>query len=438
MRDILRLKLSEALTNVPPALTRRDVRLPTVPGKALVIIGVRRSGKTTYLWQCLSEQMEAGTPRDALILLGLEDDRLTGLQAADLAWLVEEYFRQFPTRRGDPAVTFYLDEIQNVLGWEALARRLIDTEKVSLFLSGSSARLLSREVATSMRGRALEVMIQPFSFREVLRHAGAEPRAPWGLLPSHDRSDIVHRLRRYLVEGGFPEAQGIDERDRIALLRSYVDVVVLRDVIERHAVSNPIALRWMQRHLLANPAGQFSVQKFHDALRSQGVPVAKDTLHAYLGYLEDAFLIHTVSLHTASERKRMVNPRKAYPIDSGLIPVYERTGRPNFGHALEVVIFLELQRRGYDISYLRTKEGYEVDFYASAPAMRPLLIQASMDIYDPDTYDREIRALLSASKEYPNAKPLLLTLESTPPVEDLPLPLEWRWVGDWLLEEEMV
>lgn len=435
MREVLHLKLAEALTSPIPALTRRDVRLPAVPGKALVVIGVRRSGKTTFLWQCLGERLAAGTPRDALVLLGLEDDRLAGLQAADLAWLVEEYFRQYPMRRGDPAVTFCLDEIQNVLGWETLARRLIDTEKANLFLSGSSARLLSREVATSMRGRAMEVLIHPFSFREALRHAGAEPKSAWSQLPSRTRSDLDHRLRRYLVVGGFPEAQGIDDRDRVALLRSYVDVVVLRDVIERHAVSNPIALRWMQRHLLANPAGHFSVQKFHDALRSQGVPVAKDTLHSYLAHLEDAFLIRTVSLHTASERKRMVNPRKAYPVDPGLIAVYERSGRPNLGHALEVTVLLELERRGHDVSYLRTDEGYEVDFYASVPGMRPLLIQVCTDIYDPGTYEREVRALTSAAQEHRKAKPLLLTLESMPPAQPLPPPLEWRWVGDWLLGE---
>jgi len=97
------------------------------------------------------------------------------------------------------------------------------------------------------------------------------------------------------------------------LLRSYVDTALLRDVIERHAVSNPVALRWMVRHLLANPAGSFSVNKFYGDLRSQNIPVANDTLHAYLGHLEDAFLIRTVSMSSGSERQRMVNPRKAYP-----------------------------------------------------------------------------------------------------------------------------
>ena len=435
MRDLLRLKLAEAISTPAPGLTRRDVRLPKVPGKAMAIIGVRRCGKTTYLWQCLAERLAANTPREALPLLGLEDDRLAGLQVADLAWLVEEYFRDYPALRTDQRVTFFLDEIQTVPGWEKFIRRLIDTEKVNIFLTGSSARLLSREVATSMRGRALEVLIHPFSFREALRHAGAEPEAAWNKLPASSRSNLDHSLHRYLEVGGFPEAQGIDERDRTALLRSYVDVVVLRDVIERHSVSNPLPLRHMQRHLLGNPAGLFSVQKFYASLRSQGLAVGKDTLHAYLGFLEDAFLIRTVSLHTASERQRMVNPRKVYPVDPGLIPIYERSGRPNLGHALETVVLLELERRGYEVAYIRTSQGYEVDFLASAPDLPPLLVQVSADVHEPDTYEREVRALVAAAEEHPRAQALLLTLESTPPQPGLPAPLEWRWAGDWLLTE---
>ena len=163
----------------------------------------------------------------------------------------------------------------------------------------------------------MEVLVHPFSFGEALRHTGDDPPA---------RETIDHRLRRYLVEGGFPEAQGVEPQDRVALLTGYVDIVVLRDVIERHEVTNPLALRWMQRQLLANPGGRFSVQKQYDTLRSQGVRVGKDTLHAYLGYLEDAFLVRTVSLHSPSERRRMVHARKAYPVDPGLIELFATSG----------------------------------------------------------------------------------------------------------------
>ncbi|MBI4867378.1 MAG: ATP-binding protein [Candidatus Wallbacteria bacterium] len=433
---MLQQKLLEGLTVAPPRLTRRDLRLPAVPNKALAVIGVRRSGKTTFLWQCLAALLAEGTPREALLFLGLEDDRLVGLETSDLSWLVEEYFRLQPGLRDARPATFFLDEIQLVPGWEAFARRLIDTERVRLFLSGSSARLLSREVASSMRGRALEVLVHPFSFRESLRHGGKEPDRPWTRLPKAARSVLDAELRQYLVRGGFPEVLGVDDRDRSLLLRSYVDVVVLRDVIERHSVSNPLPLRWLQRHLLANPASPFSVQKFYDALRSQGIPVGKDTLHAYLGHLEDAFLIRTVSMRSASERQRMVNPRKAYPVDPGLIPLFERTGRSNLGHALETVVFLELERRGYEVDYVRTREGFEVDFLATASGRPTLLIQACVEVDEQPVWEREIRALEAAALLFPEAVPLLLTLESQPPRRPLPNGFDWLAAAGWLLDAE--
>jgi len=435
MRELLRRKITDSLTAPVPSLTRREARLPALPGNAMAVIGVRRSGKTSFLWQCLGDRLAAGVPREALLLLGLEDDRLAGMGIDELDWVMEEYFRMHPQLRDSGLVSFFLDEIQNVPGWEGFVRRIVDTEKVGVFLSGSSAKLLSREVATNMRGRALEVLIHPFSFLEALRHAGVLPDGPWNRLPKAGRSELDHRLRAYLVEGGFPEAQGAGEMDRAALLSSYVDVVVLRDVIERHDVSNPLALRWMQRHLLANPAGMFSVQKFYDALRSQGMPVSKDTLHAYLAHLEDTFLIRTVSVHTASERRRMVNPRKAYPVDPALIPLYERTGRSNLGHALETVVLLELERRGYEASYVKTSEGWEVDFLATATGRPPLLVQVCLDLENAQTREREVRALVRAAEEHSRATPILVTMDSTPPRTDFPSPVEWRPAAQWLLEE---
>jgi hypothetical protein len=242
-------------------------------------------------------------------------------------------------------------------------------------------------------------------------------------------------LRRYLSEGGFPEAQGATQRDRAALLTGYVDVVVLRDVIERHAVSNPLALRWIERQLLATPGGSFSVKKHYDTLRSQGVSVGKDTLHDYLGYLEDAFLVRTVAMHSASERQRMVNPRKAYPVDPGLIALFERSGRTHHGRALETAVMLELERRGWDIAYVRTPEGFEVDFLAHRAGDKPLLIQVCLESEGDETWERELRALDAAAVAHPDARPFLVTLDAVPPRRPLPRRLTWVPAARWLLEE---
>ena len=437
MNQVIRQKITDALTSPVPSHTRRDVYLPTIKGKVMAVIGMRRSGKTTFLWQCLSDRLKAGIPRDALLYFNFEDERLAEMTPRELQVVVEEFFSLHPGHRDTRQVTFFLDEIQVVPGWETFVRRLLDTEKVELFLSGSSARLLSREVATSMRGRAMEVLVHPFSLREVLRHRGAEPASPWMDLPKANRSQLENHFREYLAGGGFPESQGVPARDRASLLRTYVDVAVLRDVIDRHKVSNPAALRWLQRHLLGNPAGPFSIQKFFDTLKSQGLPVGKNTLHDYLAHLEDAFLVRTVSLHTASERQRMVNPRKAYPIDPGLISLYERTGRANLGHALETAVLLELERRGCVIDYVRTEEAHEVDFFARHPEGDATLIQVCSEVSEPGTYEREVRALVAAAAEYPGAIPLLLTFDTLPPRSPLPKPLCWQPAIAWLLGDPL-
>ena len=433
MRDLLQQLIADSLAAPPPPFTRRDAYLPAIPGKAIAVVGMRRSGKTTFLWQCLSDRLQAGAPRAALLYLNFEDERLAGMQATDLQWVVEDYYRLAPDLRDRQRVTFFFAEIQVVQGWESFARRLMDNEQADLFLTGSSARLLSREVATSMRGRAMEVLIHPFSFREALRHAGVEPVEPCSSWSKALRTEIDERLRAYLAAGGFPEAQGVPLRDRRDLLRSYVDVAILRDVIERHAVSNPLPLRWLQRHLLASPATLFSVQKFYDALRSQGIGIGKDTLHTFLGYLEDSFLVRIIALHSASERQRMVNPRKVYPVDPGLIPVYDRVGRLNLGAALETAVLIELERRGCEVAYVRTREGYEVDFLARDPAGEWSLLQVCADLADAATREREVRALLSATVDHPHAAPLLISLDAIPPQPELPAPLRWQPAAAWLL-----
>lgn len=427
-------KLNDSLVATIPRLTRREIRLPAVPGKALAVIGMRRSGKTCFLSQCMADLLDAGAPRESLLLMNFEDDRLVGMDASDLSFLLEAYYRHHPGFRDHTQVTLLLDEIQLVSGWETFARRILDSEKVRLFLSGSSASMLSREVHTSMRGRAMEVTVFPFSFREALSHRDLLPAKDWDSLPKARRSTLEKAFRTYLNEGGFPDAQNINIRDRRPLLQGYVDVAVLRDIIERHGISNPIALRWLQRHLLGNPAAPFSIQKFYDGLKSQGLPISKDSLHAFLAYFEDAFLIRTTSLFTASERQRMVNPRKAYPIDPGLIPIYERVGRENLGQALETAVLIELYRRGCEVHYFRTPQGNEVDFHAVDATGNTFLIQVCANASNPATLRREVRSLEEAKAHRPDTRTQLILLDPLPPGTAVPDTVELIAAIPWFLE----
>jgi len=433
-RDTIRQKIVDSQARAYPSFTRRDTRIPAVAGKAVAVIGMRRAGKTTLLWQLMQESEESGTGREEMLYFSFEDERLAGMRATDLQLVVEEYYRLHPRLRDNRKVLFCFDEIQVVEGWDAFARRILDSESCRVFLSGSSAKMLSREVGTSMRGRALEATLYPFSFREYLRHRNLEPREEPARWTKRDRSAIRHELEEYLVYGGFPESLGVRGRDRMELLKSYVDVTLLRDVIERHEVSNPTALRWMVRHLLANPAGSFSVNRFHNDLKSQGITAGRESVYDYLGFLEDAFLLRTVPISTTSERRRMVNPRKAYPIDMGLIGPYDRSGKANTGHSLETCVYLELCRRGYEVAYVRTGEGYEVDFHATDPEGNEMLIQVCAAAADSKTLAREVRALGKAAEEHPRAELLLITMEP-PAGKGLSGKVKTVQAEEWLLEE---
>ena len=355
------------------------------------------------------------------------------MQLADLDLLVEAFYSLHPGWRDARRACFFLDEIQLVPGWELFARRILDSENIELFISGSSARMLSREVATSMRGRAMEAVVTPYSFREVLRHAGHEPTTPADRLTKAERSLLGRALTDYLACGGFPEAQGLDARNRTELLRGYVDVVLLRDVVERHNLSQPQVLRWMVQQLLGNPAGAFSINKFHGDLKSRGVAVSKDTLHSLLAHLEDAFLLSSVAIATDSVRRRQVNPRKVYPVDTGLIALFDRSGKANTGHALETVVWHELQRRGFEPSYVRTAAGLEVDFSVRSPAGDEALIQVCAELDDPATLAREVRALQDAAAASPQASLHLIVLDASPGLQ-LPAGVQLHRAADWLLE----
>ncbi len=176
-----------------PRVTPRSLSLPSLPGKADVVIGMRRSGKTWFLYQQIEDRLAQGIDRSRLLYLNFEDERLLPLATSDLSSIPEAFYRRFPAGREQPC-WFFFDEIQNVPGWESFVRRLLDTERISLVLTGSSARLLSREIATSLRGRSLATEILPFSFAESLRHEGLEPPASWPP-GAKARSLLEHRLR---------------------------------------------------------------------------------------------------------------------------------------------------------------------------------------------------------------------------------------------------
>ncbi len=436
-RQALGEQLAESLRTLPPPLTPRRVHgRIRMPGKATAVYGMRRAGKTTFLNQIRREIIDAGGAATRTPFLSFEDERLTGLAASDLGLVLDEYARLLPVGDAGAPVTWCFDEIQLVNGWERFVRRLLDERRAEVFVSGSSAALLSREIASSLRGRGWPVLIHPFSFEEACRHRGIAIPGGREILARRERLGMERAFADWLRTGGFPEAQGLDAPSRYQLLRDYVDIAILRDVVDRHGVSNVAGLRWLARQLLGNAGGLFSVEKLHARLKSQGIAIARDTVHQFLGYLDDCFLVRVVSIEAGSERQRMVNPRKAYPVDAGLIPVYDSTGRANLGHALETAVLIELERRRLDATYVRTAEGYEVDFLARGPDRPPELIQVCAEITDAAVLDRELRALQAAGERFPDAGKRLLTLDRDDLPRTLPEGVTADAAWDWMLNDD--
>lgn len=436
--DAIRQKLGDATRGAMPTLTPRELDTTAVPRKVHAVIGMRRAGKTTFLKQCLAARLQHGVARERLVYFNFEDERLAGLEAGNLGIVLDEFYRAHPTLRHEHRVTFCFDEIQLVPGWEKFVRRILDSEEVEILISGSSAKMLSREVATSMRGRAVETIVTPFSFREFGRASGLSPDG-MALPSARDTSAWTACFDDYLRVGGFPELSDPNLRPRqVELLQGYAEAVVFRDVAERHGVSNLQALRAFVRQLLRQPAGMLSITKVHADFRSRGISVAKATLLEWLGHLEDAFLLFTVPIATRSERQRQVNLRKLYAVDHGLAAAFRVRSAQDLGRDLENIVACELLRRGNELAYVRTVDGNEVDFLATTRSGERHLVQVAARAFDPATLDRELRALADAARAHRGARQWLLLGEPLPGGTELPKGVTAMPVWRWLLDRQVI
>ncbi len=428
--------IAEFQESTLPALTPRDIDLPLVPRKANVILGVRRAGKTFVLFQEVRRLLDAGVDRRDVLYANFEDDRLHPAAPELLAHLLEAFYRFNPAARRRTAYLL-LDEIQMVPGWPRFVRRVLDTENVRVYLTGSSAKLLHAEVATELRGRGLAVEVFPFSFAESNAASGIRGVAlPVG--PKR-RSELERRLLTYLDVGGFPEVQGMALRDRVQTLQDYVEIVLLRDVVERHRVENVVAARAFARALLQSAARRMTVNKVHADLRSRGMAVSKDTLHALLEHVQDAYLLFAAPVFNRSARVRATNPRKIYAVDPGLAWAMSHVTAADVGARLENVVFLHLRRlhgrllQG-EVSYYLTASGREVDFAVGDLHEQRVnrLVQSSTSIADPATRTREVGALAEAMAETGVSRADIVTLHEeeriATPAGVIRVVPAWQWL----------
>lgn len=382
------------------ALTKDSVQrhfsFPRAEKMIKVAMGMRRSGKTYFIFQTIRDLVSQGVPTQRILYLNFEDDRLLPMLGKEMGELIDQFYTLFPENH-DHCCYLFFDEVQNVENWPLVVRRCFDTKNVQIFLTGSSSKLLSKEIASSLRGRSISLEIWPYNFQEYFTaHQYEAPPQPFG---KRSLDKLQSYLTNFLRNGGFPAVQGLAAHEQLVTLQSYVEMVILRDIVERHKIENIALLRYFIGFLLKNIAAPFSIHKFYNDIKSQGYKVAKDTLYNYISHLEDAYLLFMVGMFTESPRLHQTTPKKVYAIDNGLAAANSFNLSSNWGKLFENQLYLDLRRAGNELFYYRTADGYEVDFVVKSIEGKMSLLQVVFDSTDSDTLHREERALRQAEKE---------------------------------------
>jgi uncharacterized protein len=374
----------------------RRLKVEVVRGKATVCIGVRRSGKSVFMFQLIQRLLDGGISRQNILYLNFFDDRLHGLGQQKLDVILEAYYSLYPEKKNTEKIYCFFDEIQMVSGWEPFVDRLMRTEKCQVYITGSSARMLSKEVATQMRGRALSWEIFPFSFQEYLDYKGIESNRH---LSTKSRLYVQKAFEEYWQTGGFPEVLGLKKSIRIKTHQEYFNTVLFRDLIERHDISHPKAVTDLAHRLIDNIASLYSINGLTGYLKSLAHKVPKSAVSDYLEWFEDAYFLFTVRIFDASLARANTNPKKIYCIDHSMITSVASGILVNSGHLLENLVFTALRCIYPNIYYYKTKSGREVDFIVQSRDRLRILVQVCESMTDPQIRKREVTALNEAMAE---------------------------------------
>ncbi len=382
-----------------------------VDGKAFVCIGARRSGKSTLLNQMISGLLDKGVTVEDILYVNLFDDRLEEVRKGNLNLLTEAYFGLYPERKGRKGLHCFLDEIQMARGWESFADRLMRAEKMSVYLTGSSADMLAREVGTAMRGRSLVWELFPFSFAEYLD----ANNIPVNLRGQQARLHVRKAFKSYWQSGGFPEVMHVDAQLRVMIHQDYFKTMVFRDVVDRHDALHPRAVRDMAYRLLNSAASLYSINALTGYLKSLDHRVSKTFVGDVLAWLEDAYALFTLRIFDASLSRQHANAKKIYAVDHALVRSTSTGILVNDGHLLENLVFVDGRRRGRELYYYRTRSGREVDFVWRDKGGKLTLVQVTYQAPDgSDTLARELAAMQEALREQPGSRALLVTMDDGP------------------------
>lgn len=411
-----------------PSIISRDLEVDLeIPIKRVItIMGPRRAGKTFYLYSLIKKLLGQGIEKSQTLYINFENPKLAEISLEDLPILMEAFYEVAPHNL-QKKVWLFFDEIQNVKGWESFVRNFLDNDNLQIFISGSSSKLLSKEIATSMRGRTLSYLMLPFSFKEFLSAKQIDFKKDF--FSSEEKIKINSAFEEYLNYGGYPEMI-FYPKEREKIIREIIEVTIYMDLIERYGIRNIKTIKLMFNYLIKSK--EFSVNKFHHFLKSTGIKTSKNTIHNYLEIFNDAFIFFPLKKFSYSLKKIEQSSAKIYTVDNGFIT--ELVGNDK-GKKLENLVFTALLKKGYriNVDLFYYKETREVDFVLKNKNNEITeLLQVCHDLTDIATKDREIKALLKFSKKFKCEDLTIITndFEAIEKYEDRNINFipAWKWL----------
>lgn len=401
----------ELISNIK--LTERDLFIEEAGN--YVFTGSRRAGKTYCMFQIMKKMLLTGTSKNQILYFNFEDERLLELQADNLSQIIDAYREVFEYK---PII--FLDEIQIIEGWEKFVRRLADNG-YHLFITGSNAQMLSREIATTLGGRFIIKEIYPFSFKEYLKANSSELEPNWEY--SSTRFEIRRLFDPYFYYGGFPEIMKFQEK-RIWLNNLY-QKIFYGDLIARYKIRNDFALKLMIKKMAESIHDEVSFNRIRNIIQSTGTKISTTTVIEYISYLEETWLMFSLENYHSKITERE-SQKKYYFIDNGILSLFLTSPETML---LENIIAIQLKRLyGDELYYFRAQT--EVDFYLPT---QKTLIQACYQINTPETEKRECDALIKASKVIGAEKLIVITLDTEKEIKYEEQPIQFVPVWKWIL-----
>ena len=401
-KELIKEIIADFHSSLLPEITPRELRVPLNSKKIISIIGVRRCGKTYFLFQLMKELLQT-MDKKHLVYINFEDERLN-FKTGELDLILQAYRELYP-EINPGEIYFFFDEIQNVEGWDRFCRRVYDSVSQNVFITGSNSKLLSKEISTSLRGRALPYELFPLSFREYLDFHKVTP----GLYSSGNRALVIHHFDRFLRFGGFPELVRFEDALKDKVIQEYYNSMLFRDLIERFEIKQVHILKYFLKRLFASLTRDFSINKIYNEMKSQGLKVGKDLLYGFLEQIESIYLMCIVKKYDPSVIRQELSEKKVYCIDNGLVNAVTFKFSKDSGKLLENITAIELLRRQKGTFFYRN--AVECDFLIAEKEEVQTALQVSLSLADPDTREREIRGLIAACKRFGLSNGLIISRE---------------------------